>query len=69
MRKRAYRFLANEHLSHRVLLKGLYGTAQAAVWAQVPDYLVSAVDPVNFEKPYTHALEGASTALKSTRPA
>ena len=56
--RRAYRFLANEHFSHRTLLKGLDGVAQAAVVAQAPDYLVIAVDPVNFEKPYTRTLEG-----------
>jgi len=27
--------------------------------------VVIAVDPVNFEKPYTHALEGVSTGLQS----
>jgi hypothetical protein len=30
--------------------------------------LVIAVDPVNFEKPYTHALEGVSIVMKSTPP-
>ena len=54
--KRAYRFLANERFSHRTLLKGLYGTAQRAVAAQAPEYLVVAIDPVNFEKPYTRVL-------------
>jgi len=66
--RRAYRFLANEHFNHRTLLKGLYGVAQAAVVAQAPDYLVIAVDPVNFEKPYTRTLEGVSTVMKSTPP-
>ena len=42
--------------------------AQAAVVAQAPDYLVIAVDPVNFEKPYTRTLEGVSTVMKSTPP-
>ena len=66
--RRAYRFLANERFDHRTLLKGLYGIAQVAVAAQAPEYLVVAVDPVNFEKPYTHALEGVSTVMKSTPP-
>jgi hypothetical protein len=66
--KRAYRFLANEHFSHRTLLKGLYGIAQVAVAAQAPEYLVVAIDPVNFEKPYTRVLEGVSTVVKSTPP-
>ena len=33
-----------------------------------PDYLVVAVDPVNFEKPYTQALEGVSVVHKATPP-
>jgi hypothetical protein len=66
--KRGYRFLTNERFSQRTLLKGLYGIAQRAVAAQVPDYLVVAVDPVNFEKPYTRHLEGVSTVMKSTPP-
>ena len=62
--KRAYRFLANERFNHRTLLKGLYGTAQAAVAAQAPDNLVIAVDPANFEKPYTQRqLEAARVQL------
>ena len=66
--RRAYRFLANAHFDHRTLLKGLYGIAQVAVVTQAPEYLVIAVDPVNFEKPYTHVLEGVSTVMKSTPP-
>jgi hypothetical protein len=66
--RRAYRFLANERFDHRTLLKGLYGIAQVAVAAQASEYLVVAVDPVNFEKPYTHVLEGVSTVMKSTPP-
>ena len=66
--KRAYRFLANARFSHRTLLKGVYRTAQVAVAAQAPDYVVIAVDPVNFEKPYTRVLEGVSTVIKSTPP-
>ena len=27
-----------------------------------------AIDPVNFEKPYTHALAGVSTVYKNSRP-
>lgn len=66
--KRAYRFLENERFDHRLLRKGLYGVAQTAVAAQQPAYLVVAVDPVNFEKPYTQHLEGVSTVHKSTPP-
>lgn len=66
--KRGYRFLANPRFTHRTLLKGLYGVGQCAVTVQRPDYLVVAVDPVNMEKPYTHALEGVSRVMKDTPP-
>jgi hypothetical protein len=68
MAKRVYRFLWNERFSHRDLLKGLYGIAQCTVARYQPTHLVVALDPVNFEKPYTRALEGVSTVLKSTPP-
>lgn len=66
--KRAYRFLGNEHFTHRWLLQGLYGVTQTTVAEQAPTYMVIAVDPVNFEKPYTHHLEGVSTVHKSRPP-
>lgn len=66
--KRAYRFLSNERFSYRTLRKGLYRIAQNAVREQHPKRLVIAVDPVNFEKPYTQALQGVSTVRKSTPP-
>lgn len=66
--KRFYRFVWNERFSHRDLLKGLYGMAQRTVAEHKPSYLVVALDPVNFEKPYTEALEGVSTVMKSTPP-
>jgi hypothetical protein len=68
--KRGYRLLANERLSHREFLKGLYAIAQRTVATQLPRLarLVVAVDPVNFEKPYTHALEGVSIVRKTTPP-
>ena len=68
MAKRLYRFLWNPRFSHRDLLKGLYGIAQRAVTEHAPSHLVVALDPVNFEKPYTQDLEGVSTVLKSTPP-
>jgi hypothetical protein len=68
MARRIYRFLWNERFSHRELLKGLYSVAQRVVAQHTPAQLVVAVDPVNFEKPYTEELEGVSTALKSTPP-
>jgi hypothetical protein len=66
--KRFYRFVWNERFSHRDLLKGLYGMAQQTVAEHRPSVLVVALDPVNFEKPYTEGLEGVSTVMKSTPP-
>lgn len=66
--KRAYRFLGNAHFTHRTLLKGLYRVAQRTVVEQAPKSLVVAVDPVNFEKPYTQNLEGVSRVMKATPP-
>jgi hypothetical protein len=66
--KRLYRFVWNPRFSHRDLLKGLYGIAQCTVAAHKPSHLVVALDPVNFEKPYTEELEGVSTVMKSTPP-
>ncbi len=66
--RRFYRFLWNKRLTHRDLLKGLYGIAQRVVDCYQPDHLVIAIDPVNFEKPYTKELEGVSTVMKSTPP-
>lgn len=66
--KRMYRFLGNPRFHHHQLNKGLYRIAQATVQREQPDYLVVALDPVNFEKPYTQALEGVSRVYKSTPP-
>jgi hypothetical protein len=66
--KRFYRFVANTRFDHRQLLKGLYGIAQRTVAQTARPYLLVALDPVNFEKPYTTDLEGVSTVLKSTPP-
>jgi len=68
MSKRFYRFMWNSRFSHRDLLKGLYGLAQCQVAQHAPSHLVVALDPVNFEKPYTTKLEGVSTVMKSTPP-
>ena len=67
--QRAYRFLGNKRFSYRTLRKGLYRRAQQVVAADPAAYVVIAVDPVNFEKPYTEALEGVSTVYKATPPA
>jgi hypothetical protein len=66
--KRIYRFLNNPRLSADTLFEGLYRVAQHTVAHEQPPYLVVAIDPVNFEKPYTHHLEGVSTVHKSTPP-
>jgi hypothetical protein len=66
--KRIYRFLSNPRLSADTLFRGLYRLAQHTVAHEQPPYLVVAVDPVNFEKPYTRHLEGVSTVHKSTPP-
>jgi hypothetical protein len=66
--KRIYRFLDNPRVPPRLLTKGLYHLARATVAQEQPAYVGVAVDPVNFEKPYTHALEGVSVVRKSTPP-
>lgn len=68
MSKRFYGFLANQRFSSQTLLKGLYALAQRYVAQQKPEVLVVAIDPVNFEKPYTQKLPGVSTVHKSTPP-
>ena len=50
------------------MLKGLYGIAQRTVAEHAPPHVVVALDPVNFETPYTKKLEGVSTVMKSTPP-
>jgi hypothetical protein len=67
--RRIYRFVWNERFSHQALLTGLYQIAKRAVAEHSSKRLVIALDPVNFEKPYTKRLEGVSTVLKSTPPA
>jgi hypothetical protein len=66
--KRMYRLMANERLKTSIIYSGLYQVGQRVVESENPDYLVVAVDPVNFEKPYTEALEGVSIVHKSTPP-
>jgi hypothetical protein len=66
--KRIYRFMWNEHFNHHQLYKGMYRIARRTVAQERPEYLVVALDPVNFEKPYTKKLEGVSTVHKSTPP-
>ncbi|MBN2385894.1 MAG: hypothetical protein JXB85_02660, partial [Anaerolineales bacterium] len=49
--KRFYRFIWNERFNHHQLFKGLYQNAQRTLAEEDPEYLVIALDPVNFEKP------------------
>jgi hypothetical protein len=66
--KRMYRLLENEHIETSELYEGLYEVGRQAVAQEAPEYLVVAVDPVNFEKPYAKAIEGASIVYKATPP-
>jgi hypothetical protein len=66
--KRIYRFLSNGRVKTESLYQGLYQIGQEVVEQESPEYLVVAVDPVNFEKPYTEAIEGVSVVHKATPP-
>lgn len=66
--KRLYGLLWNERFSHKEMSEGLSAISKSNVDKACPDYLVIAIDPVNFEKPYTEKLEGVSTVYKSTPP-
>lgn len=66
--KSMYRLLGNKRLKTRVMYEGLYQVGQKVVERENPDYLVVALDPVNFEKPYTKELEGVSVVHKATPP-
>lgn len=66
--KRIYRFLYNRRVKTESLYQGLYAIGQQVVEQENPDYLVVAVDPVNFEKPYAEAIEGVSVVHKATPP-
>ena len=66
--KRMYRFLENWQVQTSQLFEGLYQVGCEAVAQEKPEYLVAAVDPVNFEKPYVKSIEGISTVHKSTPP-
>ena len=56
--KRIYRFVENKCIHPHQLLKGMYQITRRTVAEENLDYLVVALDPVNFEKPYTKKLEG-----------
>jgi hypothetical protein len=62
--KRMYRLLENKQVQTGKWYDGLYQIGCEAVGCEQPAYLVAAVDPVNFEKPYaklrTARLSGGS---------
>ena len=66
--KRMYRLLENKQVQTSQLYEGLYQVGCEAVDREKPEYLVAAVDPVNFEKPYVKAVEGSSIVHKATPP-
>ncbi|HEX6384944.1 MAG TPA: hypothetical protein VF177_09770 [Anaerolineae bacterium] len=66
--KRLYGLIWNKRFSHEEMSEGLYAISKSNVDKARPEYLVIAIDPVNFEKPYTEKLEGVSTVYKSTPP-
>jgi hypothetical protein len=63
-----YRLLKNKHIETHDLYAGLYAVGCQSVAQEKPEYLVVAVDPVNFEKPYAKTVEGVSTVHKATPP-
>jgi hypothetical protein len=66
--KQIYRLLGNERVAVAEMSQGLYELSRMRVKEADPAYVVVALDPVNFEKPYTQVLEGVSTVYKSTPP-
>jgi hypothetical protein len=66
--KRIYRLLDNPRVQTNEIYAGLYQAGCRSVACEAPDYLVVAVDPVNFEKPYAQAIEGVSIVHKATPP-
>jgi hypothetical protein len=66
--KRMYRLIHNQRVPTDSFYQGLYAAGQQVVERENPGYLVVAVDPVNFEKPYAEAIEGVSTVYKATPP-
>jgi hypothetical protein len=65
---RFYRLVHNKRVGANRLLNGLYALTAQTIAAEKPSYLVVALDPVNFEKPYTAALPGVSKVHKATPP-
>jgi len=65
--KRFYRVAWNPRFSHRDLRRFVWHRPSHRSPTRAA-YLVVALDPVNFEKPYTEKLEGVSTVMKTTPP-
>ena len=68
MRSGSIGFCSNQRVKTEDLYQGLYQIGQGVVERESPEYLVVAVDPVNFEKPYAEAIEGVSVVHKATPP-
>lgn len=68
MGRRLYRFLWNSRFDHQTLLASLYEITRGIVVRYPCDHLSVAIDPVNFEKPYTDKLEAVTRVMKSTPP-
>lgn len=66
--KRSYRLLDNKRIRTSEIYEGLYQVGCQEIAQERPEYLVAAVDPVNFEKPYIEVVEGASIVHKATPP-
>jgi hypothetical protein len=66
--KRIYRLVHNQRVKTDDFYEGLYASGWWSVERESPEYLVVAVDPVNFEKPYAEVIEGVSTVYKATPP-
>ena len=67
--KSIYRWLSNKRFTSQELFEQVYAIGQQVVNVEKPEYLVVAVDPVNFEKPYAESIEGVSVVYKATPPA
>ena len=67
--KSIYRWLENKRFQSSDLFTSVYEIGQQVVVAEHLEYLVVAVDPVNFEKPYAEVVEGVSVVYKATPPA
>jgi hypothetical protein len=66
--KRIYGLLKNPRTDSEQMSSALYKISAANIAQDKLERLVVAIDPVNFEKPYTEKLEGVSTVHKSTPP-